>query len=186
MKTTCAFIHALSDPSDYGHLSAIIPDDGSGIQFTRPILSGSLNKSSVIDEIYKGLRVPSEMKASHKLAVNRATKESSREGAGGRVPTYTTFYRFPEDFRGSNQYFSDTNAAKGELRSVPIHKDIRGRFGSRKGEMNVQEPIEVAPLFAVAFLFVEKDFTEEGEEPTTAPRDLMKDLERTFKDKNKI
>jgi hypothetical protein len=69
---------------------------------------------------------------------------------------------------------------------VLIHKDIHGRFGSRKGEMNVQEPIKVAPLFEVAFLFVEKDFTEEGEEPTSAHQDLMKDLERTFKDKNKI
>jgi hypothetical protein len=186
MKTTCAFVHALSDPSDYGHLSALIPDDGTGIQFTRPILSGSLSKASVIDEIYKGMRVPSEIKAAHKLAVNRAGKESSREGIHGRIPIYTTFYRFPEDFRGSNQYFADGNAAKGELRSIPIHKDIFGKFGVRKGEMNDNEDIEIAPIFAVAFLFVEKDFADEGEEPSSAPRDLMKDLESTFKNKNKI
>jgi hypothetical protein len=188
MKTMSAFIHSLSDPSDYGHLSAIIPDDGTGIQFTRPVLSGSLNKASVIDEIYAGMRVPAELKAAHKLAVNRAAKESSRDGSnGGRIPTFTTFYRFPEDFRGSNQFFADSNAAKGELRSIPIHKDINGKFGFRKGKMNVQEEIEVAPIFAVAFLFVEKDFTEMGEEPSTAaPRDLMKDLESKFKSKNKI
>jgi hypothetical protein len=122
----------------------------------------------VIDEIFKGLKVPGEMKAAHKLAVNHAAKESSREGAQGRIPTYSTFYRFPDDFRGSNQYFTDGNAAKGELRSVPIHKDIFGQFGVRKGEMNVQEPIKVAPIFAIAFLFVEKDIIEEGEEPTAA------------------
>jgi hypothetical protein len=85
-----------------------------------------------------------------------------------------------------NQYFSDSNAAKGELRSVPIHKDVHGKFGFRKGDMNVQQPITVAPIFTVTFLFVEKDFTKEGEEATSAPRDLMKDLKSTFENKTKI
>jgi hypothetical protein len=177
MKTTCAFIHPLSDPNDYGHLSAVIPDDGGGILFTRPIFSTSLNKASVIDEIYSGIRVPGEMKAAHKLAVNQAIKESSRGGTAGRVPTFTTFYRFPDDFRGSNQFFTESGAAKGELRSIPILKDIEGDFGVRKGDMSDTEKIEIAPIFAAAFLFVEKDNTE-MDEPSSATRDLAKDLER--------
>jgi hypothetical protein len=181
MKTTCAFIHPLSDPNDYAHLSALIPNDGGGILFTRPIFSTSLNKPSVVDEIYSGIQVPSEMKAAHKLAVNRAVKENNRDGgAAGRVPVFATFYRFPDGFRGSNQFFTESGAAKGELRSIPILKDIVGDFGVRKGDMNVAEKIKIAPIFAAAFLFVEKD-NSETEEPSSATRDLAKDLERKMR-----
>jgi hypothetical protein len=182
MKTTCAFIHPLSDPNDYGHLCTLIPDDGTGILFTHPIFLTSLNKASVVDDIYGGIYVPSEMKAAHKLAVNRAIKENSRDGgAASRVPTFTTFYRFPDDFRGSNQFFTESGAAKGELHSIPIHKDIKGDFGVRKGDMNVPEKIEITPIFAAAFLFVEKDNTEIDEPSGGATRDLAKDLERKMR-----
>jgi hypothetical protein len=181
LKTTAIFIHPLADPLDYHYVSANLSEGGSGISFTRPIFTMSFNTGGAVDEIYSGIHTaPNELKAAHKLTLNRAKKESARDGPKGRIPTYTTFYRFPEGFVGSHQYYSDGRASKGELCPIPIHKDVTGEFGWHvKGAQ--AEPITEATIFAVAFLFVEKDDKDEEPSTTAATNDLARDFERKLR-----
>jgi hypothetical protein len=173
VRTTCLLLHPLNNPEDYAHTSACITDDGTGILLTRPILSASISSKDGLKKIYESLNVPSILMAKHKRAVHETNVQN------GRVGTYTTLYRFPSDFVASNQFFAESGAPTGSLKPCPVHHDVEGEYGFRQLTDTHKEPIKQVPIYAVAYLFVEKE--EESEEgPSIGTRDLNRDMARTF------
>jgi hypothetical protein len=175
MRTTGVLIVPLPDPNDYDYMSAVLSEEG--IALTRPLFTKTLNRKQVMDHFLKALPIPEPLKSKHKMVTMEAKAMQAIETDVGKIPSYTVFYRFPSDFQGSTQFFCDPERVAGTLIPYPIHVDTTGGpYGHRGGDTS--NPITLADVYAVAYLFTEKQLTEDGDEkePEAAPRNLNEDL----------
>jgi hypothetical protein len=120
------------------------------------------------------------LKPVHKQAIHEAAEKYGRDGPSGRVGSFTTVYRFPDNFVALSQYFSGKDLPTGQLKPIPLHHDIQdGSFGFRRIGLNSQEPINQVPLYAIACAFIKKE-DEDEEGPGLGTHDLNRDLARKF------
>jgi hypothetical protein len=176
LGTACVLFHPLNNPEDYAHTSACITEDGTGILLTRPILSFTLSKQEALAKIYENLKLPGTLDAKHRQVAFEVN------GKTAPVGTCTTLYRLPlpDGFVASNQYFSESGAPSRALKPIAIHHDVQGDFGIRIRPGNKQEPIKEVAIYAIAYLFVEKEKESDEAPSVAAPRDINRDLSSTF------
>jgi hypothetical protein len=176
LGTACVLFHPLNNPEDYAHTSACITEDGTGILLTRPILSFTLSKQEALAKIYENLKLPGTLDAKHKKAAFDVNGKTSPVG------TCTTLYHLPlpDGFVASNQYFAESGAPSRALKPIPVHHDVQGDFGFRIRPGNQKEPIKEVAIYAIAYLFVEKEKESDEAPSVAAPRDINRDLSSTF------